>query len=79
MCCAALRQQLSRVRLFVTLLTVAGQAPLSMGLFQARLLEWVHALLQGIFSNQGWNPGLPHYRRILYRLSRQGSPELNLP
>ena len=28
-----------------------------------------HALLQGIFSTQGLNPGLPHCRRILYRLS----------
>ena len=28
-----------------------------------------HALLQGIFSNQGLNPGLPHYRWILYCLS----------
>ena len=33
-----------------------------------------HALLQGIFPTQGSNPGLPHCRRILYRLSHQGSP-----
>ena len=33
-----------------------------------------HALLQGIFSNQGLNPGLPHYRWILYCLSHQGGP-----
>ena len=33
-----------------------------------------HALLQGIFPTQGLNPGPPHCRRILYRLSRQGSP-----
>ena len=32
-----------------------------------------HALLQGIFPTQGSNPGLPHCRRILYRLSHQGS------
>ena len=31
----------SRVRLFVTLWTVALQALLSMGIFQARILEWV--------------------------------------
>ena len=31
------------------------------------------ALLQGIFPTQGSNPGLPHYRRILYCLSHQGS------
>ena len=32
------------------------------------------SLLQGIFPSQGWNPGLPHFRRILYQLSYQGSP-----
>ena len=37
-CCA---YSLSRVQLFATLRTVAGQAPLSMGILQARTLEWV--------------------------------------
>ena len=32
-----------------------------------------HALLQGIFSAQGLNLGLPHCRQILYHLSHQGS------
>ena len=32
-----------------------------------------HALLQGIFPNQGSNPGLLHCRQVLYRLSHQGS------
>ena len=31
------------------------------------------SLLQGIFSIQGSNPGLPHCRQILYQLSHQGS------
>ena len=30
-----------------------------------------HALLQGIFPNQGSNPGLPHCRQILYCLRHQ--------
>ena len=34
-------QSLSRVQLFATPWTVAHQAPLSMGFFQARTLEWV--------------------------------------
>ena len=34
-----------------------------------------HSLLQGIFPIQGSNPGLPHYRQILYQLSHQGSPK----
>jgi len=41
----------------------------------ARILE-VGSLcfLQAIFPTQGWNPGLPHCRRILYQLSHEGSP-----
>ena len=34
-----------------------------------------HALLQGIFPTQRWNPGLPHCRLILYHLSHEGNPE----
>jgi len=34
------------------------------------------SLLQGIFPTQGANPGLPHYRQILYQLSHQGSPRI---
>ena len=33
-----------------------------------------HVLLQGIFSTQRSNPGLPHYKQILYQLNYQGSP-----
>ena len=33
-----------------------------------------HALLQRIFLTQGSNPGLLHWRQILYHLSHQGSP-----
>ena len=35
-----------------------------------------HSLLQGIFQAQGWNPGLPHCRQILYQLSHKGSPRI---
>ena len=35
-----------------------------------------HVLLQGIFLTQEWNPGLPHYRQILYHLSHKGSPRI---
>ena len=48
------------------------QAPLCMGILQARV--GCHALLQGIFPTQGLNPGLPHCKQILHRLSHQGSP-----
>ena len=54
------------------------------GLYPTRLLcPWTfpgkstgvgcHFLLQGIFSTQGSNPGLPHCRQTLYHLSHQGS------
>ena len=36
-----------------------------------------HALLQGSFPTQRWNPGLPYCRQILYHLSHhQGSPRM---
>ena len=34
------------------------------------------SLLQGIFPAQGSNLGLPHFRWILYQLSRLGSPRI---
>ena len=38
--------------------TVARQAPLSLGILQARILAWVALpLLQGIFPTHGSNPG----------------------
>ena len=36
------------------------------------------SLLQGIFPTQGSNPGLLHYRWILYQLSHKGSPRIIL-
>ena len=48
------------------------------GIFQARLPEWVANSLQGTFPTQGSNPRISClllYRRILYMLSHQGSPQ----
>ena len=43
------------------------------GIFQARVLEWIAI----IFSGENLpNPGLPHYRQILYHLSHQRSPRI---
>ena len=45
------------------------------GILQARILEWVSpSLLQGIFPTLGLKLGLPHWRKVLYHLSHQGSP-----
>ena len=78
-------KSLSRVRLFPTLWTVAYHVPSSMGF--SRPEHWVgsgigwvatqpnrvgcHCLLQRIFLTQRSNPGLPHCRQPLYRLSPQ--------
>ena len=44
-------------------------------IFQARILEGgCHFLCQRIFPPQGSNPGLLHFRQILYWLSYKGSP-----
>ena len=34
------------------------------------------SLLQGIFPTQRSNPGLPHWKWILYQLSHQGTPKI---
>ena len=53
------------------------QAPLSMGILWARILEWAAiSSSRGIFPTQGLNPVLPHCRQILYGLSHQGSPRI---
>ena len=58
--------------LFATPWTVDCQAPLSMEFSRQEVGSC--SLLLGIFPTQGLNPGLPHYRQILYHLSHQGSP-----
>ena len=57
-------QSLSHVQLFVTPRTGANQAPLSMGILRARILEWVAiSFLQGIFPTQGLpvSPMIPEF------------------
>ena len=55
-------------------LDLARQAPLSMGIHQARILEWVAVPSSRDLPNPGSNPGLPRCRWIIYHLSHQGSP-----
>ena len=65
---------LSRVWFFTTPWTVARQAPLSMGILQARILEWVAMPSSRGSSwprNQAWVSCI--CRKILYHLSHQGS------
>src|SRR5574337_648141 len=64
---------LNRVQLFVTPWTIAYQVPPSMGFSRQEDWSGLPFLLQEIFPTQGLNPGLPHCRQMLYRLSHQGS------
>ena len=64
----------SRVRFFLTLWTVAHQAPLPMGFSGENTGVHCHALLQGIFLTQGWNS---HLLSLLHW--QMGSLPLGLP
>ena len=59
---------------FVTPWTVALQAPLSVQFPRQEYWSGLPFPLQGIFLNQGSNPGLPHCGQTLYHLSHQGIP-----
>ena len=52
-------QLLSHVRLFVTPWTVARQTPLSIGILQSRILEWVPCPSPGDLPNTGTEPRSP--------------------
>ena len=55
--------------------TLALQAPLSVGILQSIILEWVaYPFSRGICPTQKSNWCLLHCRRILYQLSYQGNP-----
>ena len=59
---------LSCAWLFVTLWTVACQAPLSMDFPGRTTGVDCDTFLQGVFPTRGLNPGLPHHGQI-YSLS----------
>ena len=52
-------QSLSRVQLFVTLWTVAYQAPLSMGFSRQKYWSWFPFPSPGDLPNPGIQPGSP--------------------
>ena len=76
--CLGALSRFSRVRLYVTLRTVAGQAPLSVGILQARILEWV-AMPSSRGSSWPRDWTRVSYvswtgRRVLYHERHLGSP-----
>ena len=81
-----LQQNIVKVKVLVTEscltlcdpMSVAHQAPMSMGFSRQEYWVGCHYLLQGIFLTQGSNPGLLHCRQILYCLSYQESPQQNI-
>ena len=68
----------SHVWLFMTLWTVACQAPLSMGFSRQEYWRGFLCPPPGIFPTQGSNPSLLHSRRILYCLATGEAPRLTL-
>ena len=69
---------LSHVQLFVTPWNVAYQAPLSMGFSRQEYWSGLPFPSPGDLLDPGFEPGLPHWRQTLYRLSHQGSPKMNI-
>ena len=64
---------------FATPWTGACQALLSMGYFQARILQWVAiSSSRGSSETQGWNPRLLHWQADSLLLTHQGSSILQL-
>ena len=63
-----------RVGLFAIPWTVAYQAPLFMGIFQARILEWVASPPPGDLPNLGSNPSNLQYKQTVSCMSLQVSP-----
>ena len=57
---------------FATQLTLAHQAPLSVGVFKQEHCSGCHFLLQGIFLTQGSSLRLLHRRWALGHLSHRG-------
>ena len=70
-------QSPSRVQLFVTPWTVAHQAPLVCGIFQARILEWVAiSFSRGSFPPRNQTP-VSGTGRHLFTTAPPGQPPLN--
>ena len=64
------------VCLLTTPQTIASQAPLSMGILQTRILEWVSMSPSRGSSNPGIESRSPTLQVDSYHLSHQGSPRI---
>ena len=64
---------------FATPWTAAHQASLSIEFSRQEYWSELPCPPPGVFPTQGWNPGFPPCRWILYRLSHERSPECKYP
>ena len=64
--CVCVLSHFNCVQLFVTLRTVPHQVPLSMGILQERILEWVAMPFSRDLPHPGIEPESPAFRPILY-------------
>ena len=76
--CACVCVSLNRVQLFATPWTVPARLLCPWNSPSKNTAVGSQYLLQGIFPTQGLNPGLPHFRQILYHLNQQQSPKVAL-
>ena len=74
LCCCCLSLGQSHVGLCVTPWTVACQDPLSMGILQARIVEWVAIPSSRDLPDPGIKPRSPALQEDSLPLSHQGSP-----
>ena len=75
--CACMLNCFSHVWLFVTPWTIVRQAPLSMGILQARILEWVaRPSSRGSSQPRDWTCVTPALQGNSLLMSHQGSPTL---
>ena len=72
--CVLVLSCFSRVWLFVTLWTVACQAPLSKGFSRQEYWSGLPFLSPGNLPNPGITPGSPALQEDFYRLNYEGSP-----
>ena len=74
--CEVKVKSLSRVQLFAIPWAVTYQALLSMGFFRQEYWSGVPFPSPGDLPDPAIEPGFPHCRQTLYRLSHQGFPSV---
>ena len=73
--CKGVWKSLSHIWFFATSWTMAHQAPQSMGISQARILEWIAIPFSRDLLAPGIKPRSPALQADSYCLSHQGSPQ----